>query len=302
MADIYLICEGPVDSLDVRVLDVIIAQALGKNVIIQPAGGEGSLGSVATYFEERSRRTRQDAPTDRAYCIEDRDYRSRSEVEATWQVDKGKRFIWRRHEIENYLLDPRVVGGAFQSLWEDKVRGADRLPQTASEVDDLMQQLARPMVEHHVGWLTYRRLREKKNEAVDTRFMWPDPPLKPSEDALYPGRKEWLDYLRSECSRAKGDCETFAGMAEFKAPNVTTLYDQILAEINQPDFFPSGQYLIDIKGKDLMSALCRYLNEQGLSRLSRIDLETELINSFERQYSPGFFDPDDFSELAARLV
>ncbi len=293
MANVYLICEGPADGLDVRVLDAIIAQALGKNVVIEPAGGEGSLGSVATYFEERF-------PETRAYCIEDRDYRSQQEVEAAWQKAGGKRFIWRRHEIENYLLDPRVVGGAFQSLREG-VRGADRLPQTVPEVDDFMQRLARPMVEHHVGRLTYRRLREKKNEAVDTRFMPPDPPPKPSKGALYPGRKEWLDCLCSECSRAKEDCKTFAGMAEFEAPNVTTLYDQILAEINQPTFFSSGQYLKDMGGHELMSALLRYLNEQGLSSLSRSDLETELINSFERQYKRVFF-PDDFSELADRLV
>jgi hypothetical protein len=45
---IYLICEGPADGLDVRVLDLIIAQKLGRPVQVIPAGGESSLRSVRT--------------------------------------------------------------------------------------------------------------------------------------------------------------------------------------------------------------------------------------------------------------
>lgn len=117
MAEVYLICEGPADGLDVRVLNLVIAEKFSKAVWINAAGGDTSLGSVATWFEEKSRRSLKNGtlgpPVDRAYSVEDRDYCSAQEVEARWRP-ASKRFMWRRHEIENYLLDPRVVAGAFE--------------------------------------------------------------------------------------------------------------------------------------------------------------------------------------------
>jgi len=73
--------------------------------------------------------------------------------------------------------------------------------------------------------------------------------------------------------------------------------------ISQPEFLASGQYLVDVKGKALLSALCEFINQQGVSHLSRDDFETELINQLGQEYKRGFFTPDDdFSELADRLT
>ncbi len=55
-------------------------------------------------------------------------------------------------------------------------------------------------------------------------------------------------------------------------------------------------------GHELMSALLGYLNRQGLSHLSLSTLQNELVSAIEREYEPGVFSPDDFSELADRLV
>jgi len=289
----YLICEGRADGLDVMVLNSIIAQKLGRDVVIEAAGGERGLGSVAFYIEMRY--------STRAYFIEDRNYRSLEEVEAVWVRTDGKRFIWRRHEIENYLLDPRVVADAFASLRTTTQNWPTTLPQTPEEVDKMLQQLAGLMIEHHAGWVT-GRLVKKKRAAADHRFKWPEPPLKPPAGDRYPRRQEWLDHLCQECSRVKGDCVAFAQLPDFEMTAVTALYDQVLSEAKQPDFFSSGQYLVDMAGKELTTALCEFINQQGVSNLSRADLETELINALGRQYAHGFFDPDDFSDLANRLL
>lgn len=66
---IYLVCEGPHDGLDVRVLDLVIVQKLGRDVLVEPAGGDRSLGSVANYLEKRYRV--------RAFAVEDRNFRCR---------------------------------------------------------------------------------------------------------------------------------------------------------------------------------------------------------------------------------
>ena len=51
-----------------------------------------------------------------------------------------------------------------------------------------------------------------------------------------------------------------------------------------------------------MSALCDHVNQSGVSRLSRSTLEEELIRALDRLYEPGLFEPDDFAQLAQRLI
>lgn len=289
---IYLVCEGPPDGLDVRVLDLVIVQKLGRDVLIEPAGGDRSLGSVANYLEERH--------LVRAYVIQDRNFRPLAEAERAWRQPHEKRWMWRRHEIENYLLDPRLVNDAFQALKRDRVRGADRLPDDPSLVLHELQELARPMLEDHTGWLTYEQLVSHKRNVGDTRLLWPNPRLQPPMDSSYPGRTEWLDYLCSECARLKRACNTVSEDETFDDP--TVMYDHILSQVTHSDFFASGQFLVDLGGHELISALCTYVNQSGIPHLACSDLTTELLRALDRLYEPGFFAPDDFVGLAERLV
>jgi len=303
---IYLVCEGPADGLDVRVLNVVVAQKLGREVQIVPAGGERSLGSVASWLEERSRASLPDGtlspPRDRAYTVEDRNFRSPEEVERTWQRLNQKRWVWRRHEIENYLLDPRLVADAFRALKAAHVRGADALPDDPGAVFSLLQELALPMLEDHAGWLTYWRLVSYKRNTVDTRMLWPHPPLQPSPGSSYPGRAEWLDYLHSECVRLKEACKQMSEAATFDEPAIVEAYDHTLSQVTHPDFLASGRFLLDLGGHELMSALRAYVNQAGVPRLSHSDLETELLNALDQLYDPGFFEPNDFAQLAEKLI
>lgn len=113
----YLVCEGQPDGLDIQVLDLVIAQKFGRDVTIEAAGGDRSLGSVREYLSKRNR-------TPRVLSIEDRNFHSRADAERTWTNPGAKGLMWRRHEIENYLLDPRLVADAFRALREDGIRGA----------------------------------------------------------------------------------------------------------------------------------------------------------------------------------
>lgn len=303
---IYLVCEGPADGIDARLLNLVIVQKMNQPIQIIPVGGKSSLGSVATWLEERSRKPLPDgtlSPSwDRAYAIEDRDFRSLEEAERTWRPPNQKRWVWRRHEIENYLLDPRLVADTFRALKAAHVRGADALPDDPDAVLSLLQELARPMLEDHAGWLTYWRLVSHKRNTVDTRLLWPHTPLQPSPGSAYPGRAEWLDYLHSECVRLKEACRQISGAVTFDEPAVVEAYDYTLSQVTNPDFLASGRFLLDLGGHESMSALCAYVNQAGVPRLSHSDLETELLDALDRLYGPGFFEPDDFAQLAERLV
>jgi hypothetical protein len=153
------------------------------------------------------------------------------------------------------------------------------------------------MIEDHVGWVVYYRLLSQKREMVNLHLNLPDPRISPAADKRYPERQEWLDYLCEECRRVKLDSTKFASLAEFDPEAITRLYDD-----TRGDFIANGNYLEDMGGHELMSALLDYLNRQGLSHLSLSTLQNELITALERDYEPGFFSPDDFSDLANRLV
>jgi len=291
---IYLVCEGPADGLDGRVLNLVVVQKLGRDVLIEPAGGDRSIGSVAQYLAERYRA--------RAYAVEDRNFRSSEEAGQTWKQPSQKRLIWRRHEIENYLLDPRLVADAFHSLQVTSVRGADNLPQDGKAAFALLQKLAQPMLENHAGWLTYWNLNSYKNaEANDVRLLKPTDSL-PPVSSVPGGRVEWLNYLCSECLRLKQACDHLFSDATFDEPAIAEKYDNVLSQVTQPDFLSSGQFLLDLGGHELMSALRAHVNQAGVSSLSFSDWEDELLKALDRSYTPGFFEPDDFAQLADHLA
>ncbi|MEA3339515.1 MAG: hypothetical protein U9R15_06060, partial [Chloroflexota bacterium] len=242
------------------------------------------------------------SPLDQAHSVQDRDFRPLEEVEQIWQQPTQKRWVWRRHEIENYLLDPRVVADAFRALKADDVRGADVLPDNSDEALRLLQELAQPMLQDHAGWLTYWHLVSHKRDVGDTRLRWPDSSLQSASDSQYPGRTEWLGYLRSECVRLKEACERVSKDVTFDELDIVKMYQDNLSQVTHPDFLASGRFLQDMDGKELLSALCSYVNRAGVPRLSRSTLEEELIGALDRLYEPGFFEPDDFAQLAERLI
>lgn len=291
---VHLVCEGAPDGLDFRVLNLLIVQKLKRDVLIEPAGGDGSLGSVADYLRKRYKA--------RAYTVEDRNFCPRDIADQTWNQPDQKRWIWRRHEIENYLLEPRLIVEAFRSLQASRVRGADELPTDDRTVLAWLHQTARFMLESHAGWSTYWQLNLLKNKPdTDVRLLKPKDAL-PSDAPLPQNKTEWLDYLLKECLRLKQACQHLVEEKAFEEAAIVERYDAVLAQISAPDFLDSGCFLFDLEGKKMLSAMLERVNRAGVSRLSYSDWVSELVGALDRLYGPGFFEPDDFAQLADRLV
>ena len=107
---VFLVCEGENHGLDNRVLDPLVIQHHNLSVQMAPSGGSGGLGGVRVYL-------RNLAHNNVAISVEDRDYyRTLAEAHAGWGNLTAYAFFWRRHEIENYLLHPRVVLAMFDDL------------------------------------------------------------------------------------------------------------------------------------------------------------------------------------------
>jgi hypothetical protein len=91
-------------------------------------------------------------PHDIALSIQDRNHRPRLEAEQTWANPGGVRFIWRRHEFENYVREPAVVLELFEGYRQTLPPGwPQHLPTTLTSVSSLLQQIASPLLEDHAA-------------------------------------------------------------------------------------------------------------------------------------------------------
>lgn len=108
-----LYCEGAENSPDVRLLGLLLGDVVGE---IVPWGGKDGLPAMVN----RGRRKGQpvcalidgDFPRDPDVwahsdeaCVWEQGKEAKSKVQLGWR--------WRRKEVENYLLDPVVLAGAF---------------------------------------------------------------------------------------------------------------------------------------------------------------------------------------------
>ena len=97
-----LFVEGGENSLDPRVLEELLGSESG--IRVEPLGSCDSIRAAAQALASYH-------PT--YYFLIDRDYRNDDDVESSWNgfpdPDKYNLLIWRRHEIENYFLDPAYL-------------------------------------------------------------------------------------------------------------------------------------------------------------------------------------------------
>jgi hypothetical protein len=109
--------------------------------------------------------------------------------------------------------------------------------------------------------------------------------------------------LQQEAARLCGVCTAAAALPEFQPAAIANRYQALLAQFQVPAFLTSGDFLLDIGGKELMVALAGHLRGFGVPPgFSTSFLQEELLRVLTPLYQPGvIYQPDDFQELAAIL-
>lgn len=116
-------CEGSVTSPDVRVLSKVLAGLCE----VRPFGSKHGMGDRILARREVTERDKdKDKKNPTVYGLLDGDYAAWQEPEQrprSWNVNDGIVSVhtgwrWERKEIENYLIDPAVVGRALGRLPE----------------------------------------------------------------------------------------------------------------------------------------------------------------------------------------
>jgi hypothetical protein len=290
---VHLVCEGEDTGLDNRVLDRLVVQFHNLPVQVIPAGGSSGLGAVRTYLRHRSR-------NDVAITIEDRDYfRTRAEAHAIWGNNAAKGYFWRRHEIENYLLHPRIVSALFDD-YRTQAWGSV-LPANEPDVFALLQTVAAPLIETHVAEVLRVESLRRSTAGGSLQFGPQRPPATPGIGVA--GQAAWVPVLQREAIRLCQACTAVANLPEFQPAAIAARYQALLALYQAPAFLSTGDFLIDMGGHELMAALAAHLRSLGVPpSLTDSILEEDLLDVLSQIYRPGtLYDPDDFQELAVIL-
>ena len=292
---LHLVCEGFRGGLDERVLDAVVIQYHQLPVLMAPSGGSSALGSVRAYLQSRS-------AGDVAVAVEDRNHRPIDEANSSWANQRGQSFVWRRNEIENFLLHPRLVLALFNELRAlPGLAWASGLPDTEADVDALLQTLAAPLLADHAAKVLRDELIRQINAVGSVSFgiRRPSPPA----GAHVPGASQWLTTLIQEGARLRQTCTAVAGLQPLQDNAITARYSGLVGQYQQSAFFSSGDYLRDMGGHELLAALSRHLHSLGAgARLNQQVLSDELLRALDRIYLPNIlFQPDDFAELGAIL-
>ncbi len=213
---VCLVCEGLRNGLDDRVLDALVVQFHRLTVLIEPAGGGTGCRAVRAYLES--------SPShNAAVAVEDRDFRPRTTANATWTNQAGRSFIWRRHEIENCLLHPRVVMELFNDLRSAGASGANSLPATEADVSALLQTLASPLIEDHAAAVLKDELVRLTNSIGSLSFSPPRLLFSPGS-AHTCTRAEWAPALQKEATRLCQPCGNLAAFADLQPAAITAQY------------------------------------------------------------------------------
>ena len=146
-----LLCEGKFDE---RFLDRIFNT---RELKAQQVGGARNLRPTAAYLTQQNQLV---------FTIQDRDFRPLSEAEECYSENYAERhFMWRRHELENYLIEPCVVANCFKQLQPySKVT----LPDTEDSASGWIKNLAEDLLEDQAGRQTVWELRHQLHDTFPT--------------------------------------------------------------------------------------------------------------------------------------
>ncbi|MHC5539565.1 hypothetical protein ACYOEI_15210 [Singulisphaera rosea] len=291
MAQVYLVCEGERNSLDVRLLDAVLAQYYKLPIVIEPAGGGSNPRIVRRWLERR-------VSGDIAFLIHDRDYEPLAEIDAGWQDPDERSLFWRSHEIENHLLQPWLIHGLFENYRGtiNKPWVAD-LPADQGAIDTALRVLSPRLFIDHIGRTLCRQLRQHKTSLGATELNVPA-----GIDPLASTVAEWQAGIQGQIAQMHATCNAVINSPEFQVAEITDRWAGIEQTIQAPAFLTSGEYLRDLKGKRLLDLFWNYLHNTCQYPATKDDLANDLIATTRRDYhtSPAHSFAD-FDSLNLRL-
>lgn len=273
-----LLCEGDSDE---RLLNRIFNT---RELKAQQVGGASNLRPAAAYL------TRQNQLV---YTIQDRDFRPLSEAEECYSENYAERhFMWRRHELENYLIEPRVVANCFKQL---QPYSKITLPDTENSARHWIKNLARDLLEDQAGRQTVWELRRQLHNTFPTTSS------RSQGDAIQ-SREEWQNRLISEMIEIRSQAQQFEEFVQTTDADILQNHEANLQAFSKPSFLNKDKHLRDFGGREMVQKIHQEAR-LNVSRYGLQEFQTDLVESFVEEWNrdSSFLQPDDFADLSAAI-
>ena len=273
-----LLCEGDSDE---RLLDRIFNT---RELKAQQVGGARNIRPAAAYL------TRQNQPV---FTIQDRDFRPLSEAEECYSQNYADRhFMWRRHELENYLIEPRVVANCFKQLQPySKVT----LPETENSARHWIKELARDLLEDQAGRQTAWELRRQLHDTFPTTSSI-------SQENAIQSREEWQNRLINEMEEIRSQARQFEEFVQTTDADILQNYEAKLQIFSEPSFLNTDRHLRDFGGHEMVQMIYQEARI-NIRRYGIQEFQTDLVESFVEEWNrdSSFLQPNDFDDLSAAI-
>lgn len=277
-----VVCEGDEGSLDVRVVERVLEHhAVPARVVA--AGDATALRVICRILKY---------PVELAFELKDRDFAPAAQAIAS--PLKPRKLRWRRHEVENFLIEPRVVLRAFDALRLEAspLPWLNLAPSDVAASEGLMRELATGLLPDHVGgqmWFE-RYVRSTSNNPATYR--------RPSPRDVQ--RDGWAASLALEAQRVVKGCSDLAADPLFDGAAIRAEWQSRSRDLATSDFVTSGAYLQDMEGKALLGALHKRVQSWPRAVVSRADLESLLFEALVSSIGTAD-EPADFRDFADHI-
>lgn len=292
MPEVWLVCEG---ESDVAVLSSVLTNVLAADILVRPAGGSSSAASVADYLA-RSHKVKV------AYVI-DRDYRRREVCEQSFK-DDNRCFLWRRHAIESYLLEPAVLVQALRSLKASLagLPGGSQtsimaLPEDATAFAEGLRSCASRRAPREAGHMALQRLWEDLSETAG-RVQKHTPPV--LGGGMAPEPAACRQALLDEAARLVTKARETASSPHLTPASIGARYDDQLARVTAASYLADLRFLEEFNGRELLGAFLAWLQSEHHLSLKRKTFTKELEKAVSIVYraNRSLYGTDDFLDLA----
>lgn len=273
-----LLCEGDSDE---RLLDRIFNT---RELKAQQVGGTRNLRPTAAYF------TQQDQLV---FTIQDRDFRPLSEAEECYSENyTGRHFMWRRHELENYLIEPRVVANCFKRL---QPHSKITLPETEDSARHWIRDLAQALLEDQAGRRTAWELHHQLHDTFPTISSI-------SQGNAILSREEWQNRLITTMEEMRSQTQQFEGFVQTTDADILQNYEANLQAFSEHSFLDTDGHLKDFGGREMVQKIYQEV-QINVSRYGLQNFQTDLVNSFVEEWNrdSSFLQPNDFDDLSAAI-
>lgn len=275
-----LICEGrPSKSFDGMILK-IVRNKLSADFEIVQAGSKNNFSTIAQhkFFE---------SPNKKIFAIQDRDFEEENYKLLKNEGGKkiiGRCYLWKRQEIENYLLEPKLLVNFINKIPTEtntslKIRRKTTTQATETQIQNFILEIAKEQYLKNLWHFLFSRFPKKTSKCYLVK------PELPKETTFETLKNEFQKAVESWVNEKKEVFENFLDGVSF-----AEIWQEALDFFGEKETLELETVTQKFTGKEIWHALKEKIKNEFKIIFTK-DKDLELM-SFELMFLGEVLEPD----------